>query len=377
MLRLIDVVEQSGQHAAIFGSRGVGKTSLAKVVVNNFNKGGIAALHYTCSTADTFHSIWRSVFGDLRLTLVRPGVGFAAEDEAIVHSASDLLFERDDIRPEDVRRALSVLADARSVVVFVDEYDRIADDSSKTDFADTIKILSDQLVPATVVLVGVADDIGDLIHEHESVRRSMAQIQMPDMSADELAEIVNKGIAACEMTVEPTFTRDVVDLAQGLPNYVHLITQNAARVALDDDRVEVMRVDLDPAIHRSIESIQQSVLDTYHRATTSNRETLYKEVLLACALARRDEKGTFGATDVRDELQRVTGTFRDLPAFAQHLNDFSGTGRRGGVLDRLGEHYRYRYRFSDPLLQPYVLMRGRIDGLMPEQGGATKLPGIA
>ncbi len=72
--------------------------------------------------------------------------------------------------------------------------------------------------------------------------------------------------------------------------------------------------------------MQQSVLDIYYRATTSNRETLYKQVLLACALAKRDEKGTFGGTDVRDELQRITGTFRDLPAFVQHLKDFSGDG---------------------------------------------------
>jgi hypothetical protein len=170
------------------------------------------------------------------------------------------------------------------------------------------------------------------------------------------------------MTVEPAFTTDVVGLAQGLPNYVHLIAQNACRVALDEDRVDIHREDLDAAIGRSIESVQQSVLDTYHRATSSNRETLYKQVLLACALAKRDEKGTFGATDVRDELHRTTGTFRDLPAFAQHMNDFSGNGRRGGVLDKIGVNYRYRYRFRDPLLQPYVLMRGQIDGLLPNDG---------
>ena len=166
------------------------------------------------------------------------------------------------------------------------------------------------------------------------------------------------------MTVARAFTNRVVTLARGLPNYVHLIAQNACREALDSNRMDVRDNDFVKAIERSIESVQQSVLDTYHRATTSNRETLYKQVMLACALARRDEKGTFGAADVRDELHRVTGTFRDLPAFAQHLNDFSGEGRRGGVLDRMGSTYRYRYRFHDPLLQPYVIMRGQIDGLL-------------
>ena len=192
---------------------------------------------------------------------------------------------------------------------------------------------------------------------------------MPNMSPSELAEIVDKGVALSEMTVDVRFTNEVVELAQGLPNYVHLITQNACRVALDDTRLDVRQGDLDGAIDRSIESVQQSVLDTYHRAVSSNRDTIYKEVLLACALAKRDEKGTFGATDVRDELQRITGTFRDLPAFAQHMNDFSGEGRRGGVLDKIGVNYRYRYRFRDPLLQPYILMRGQIDGLLPATNG--------
>jgi restriction endonuclease Mrr len=45
--------------------------------------------------------------------------------------------------------------------------------------------------------------------------------------------------------------------------------------------VAVDHADLEPAIHHSIENIQQSVLDTHHRATSSNRETLHKEVLLA------------------------------------------------------------------------------------------------
>lgn len=377
MFRLIDVVEQPGQHAAIYGGRGVGKTSLAKVMVKTFSGDGTGAVHFTCSTSDTFDSIWRSVFGDLRLTYVRPGLGFTAEAQATVQTAAEMLLGQEEVRPEDVRRSLSVLTTEQNIVVFIDEFDRVNDAHSNTAFADTIKILSDQLVPATLVLVGVADNIDDLIAEHASVLRSLAQIQMPNMSLDELGEIVTKGMAACEMTVEPAFTKQVVDLAQGLPNYVHLVTQNAARVALDAQRRDVRRTDLDRAIERSIESIQQSVLDTYHRATSSNRATLYKEVLLACALANRDEKGTFGSADVRDELTEITGTFRDLPAFAQHLNDFSGKGRRGGVLDKLGENYRYRYRFSDPLLQPYVLMRGHLDGRMPGGSVAQPLPGIS
>lgn len=377
MVRLIDAVEQPGQHAAVYGGRGVGKTSLAKVMVKTFNGSTppTISLHYTCSATDTYRSVWRAVFDDLLVTLRIPGFGFVAQATTTAVPSSQILagLVEEEISVDAVRRALYALTPSAPLAIFIDEFDRLPEDE-KSGFADTTKVLSDQLVPATLVLVGVADDIDGLVQAHESVRRSLAQIYMPNMSPDELAEIIDKGVALSEMTVARAFTNDVVGLAQGLPNYVHLIAQNACRVALDEGRVDVRRGDLDAAIGRSIESVQQSVLDTYHRATTSNRETLYKEVLLACALARRDEKGTFGSTDVRDELHRVTGTFRDLPAFAQHMNDFSGNGRRGGVLDKIGETYRYRYRFHDPLLQPYVLMRGKIDGLLPNSNGDGTAP---
>src|SRR5712691_6063339 len=376
MVRLLDAVEQPGQHAAVYGGRGVGKTSLAKVMVkilSNPQNSGVA-LHYTCSATDTFASVWRSVFDDLHVTLRTPALGFGATDTMLnVPSTQVLIDLGQDVSPDAVRRGLFTLTQAAPLSIFVDEFDRLAD-SEKVAFADTTKVLSDQLVPATLILIGVADDIDELVAAHQSVRRSLAQIYMPNMSPSELAEIVEKGITLSEMTVDARFTNDVVGLAQGLPNYVHLIAQNACRVALDEQRTDVRREDLDGAIGRSIESVQQSVLDTYHRATSSNRETLYKEVLLACALAKRDEKGTFGATDVRDELHRITGTLRDLPAFAQHMNDFSGQGRRGGVLDKLGENYRYRYRFRDPLLQPYILMQGQIDGLLPSMNGPKTDP---
>jgi Cdc6-like AAA superfamily ATPase len=375
MVRLIDAVEQPGQHAAVYGGRGVGKTSLAKVMVKTFNNAGAPlSLHYTCSATDTFRTVWRSVFDDLLVTLRTPGFGFTAQATTTAVSSTQVLEEfGQEISVDVVRRALYALTASAPLAIFIDEFDRLPE-PEKSSFADTTKVLSDQLVPATLVLVGVADDIDGLVEAHESVRRSLAQIFMPNMSPEELAEIIQKGVTLSEMTVDPAFTTDVVGLAQGLPNYVHLIAQNACRVALDDGRTHVRRADLDAAIGRSIESVQQSVLDTYHRATTSNRETLYKEVLLACALAKRDEKGTFGSADVRDELHRITRTFRDLPAFAQHMNDFSGNGRRGGVLDKIGATYRYRYRFHDPLLQPYVLMRGQIDGLLPSTDGSATVP---
>jgi hypothetical protein len=53
----------------------------------------------------------------------------------------------------------------------------------------------------------------------------------------------------------------------------------------------------------------------------------------------------------------------EIPSFAMHLNAFSSASR-GPVLKKDGVLRKFRYRFTNPLLQPYVLMRGIKDGLI-------------
>jgi hypothetical protein len=39
-------------------------------------------------------------------------------------------------------------------------------------------------------------------------------------------------------------------------------------------------------------------------------------------------------------------------------------GPRGAVLKRSGVKRRFRYRFTDPLMQPFVIMKGLADGVI-------------
>lgn len=266
------------------------------------------------------------------------------------------------LTPNAVRQALGVLAESASVSVFIDEFDRLTDRRTRTLFADAIKLMSDHVMPVTIVLVGVGDTVDDLIAEHASVQRHAVQIQMPRMNDDEIGQIVVKGMSAAELSVDDGFVSEVQTLAQGLPHYAHLVSQHAAYVALEEWQEGVTVAHFGPAVARALNDVSQSIRDMYFTATVSNRETIYREVLLACALAEKDELGTFGPPDVRDRLRLILGRNIELAAFATHLKDFSGDGVRGGVLKRR-EIGRPRYKFVDPLLPPYVLMRGKVDGL--------------
>lgn len=120
-------------------------------------------------------------------------------------------------------------------------------------------------------------------------------------------------------------------------------------------------------MHAAIKTVlgrtQESIISSYHKATSSARENLYEQVLLACALAPTDDLGYFAAVDVREPLSAIMGKPYDIPAFARHLNALSGTGR-GPVLQKAGATRKFRFRFLNPLLQPYVIMRGLASGMI-------------
>ena len=64
---------------------------------------------------------------------------------------------------------------------------------------------------------------------------------------------------------------------------------------------------------------------------------------------------------VRGPLRRVTGKASyDIPGFAKHLKEFCHVDR-GSILQRVGDKHKVRFRFSNPLMQPLVLMQGVVD----------------
>ena len=362
---LFAVLGQPGQHAVIYGERGVGKTSLATVSAQMIRGSNALVARATCDASDDFGSVWRKALDEIVIRTSTRGIGFVPAEGEAVDTASRLLASGP-VAPHAVRKALSSVTQQREIVVFIDEFDRLADHEARTLFADTIKLLSDQLVGATIVLVGVADDIDELIREHASVERALVQIHMPRMSREELAEIVTRGIAAAQMTIGKTAVERIATLSQGLPHYTHLLGQHAAHAALDTGRTDVTLTDVDRAVRRAIDRAQRSIMDAYQRATESGRRSL-PQVLLASALAEEDEFGFFSPADVRERLSRITGKEHSAASFAQHLDELADPDR-GPVLQKRGVPRHFRYRFVNPLLQPYVVMRGLSEGSVSAKG---------
>jgi Cdc6-like AAA superfamily ATPase len=363
--QILDAVSQRGQHAIIYGERGVGKTSLTNVLVETLKgvQGSVICPHVNCDSADDYASLWRKVFLQIDLARSRREVGFEANLFQEVSTLADSVPV--EIFSGEVQRILTQLSERSLVVIVLDEFDRISAGPTRALLADTIKMLSDHSIPVTLLIVGVADTVDQLIQDHQSVERALAQVPMPRMSATELREILDKGLSELAMEMKDEVKGQIADLSRGLPHYTHLLAKNAARAALDSGSKEIRLGHLSKAIERSVAEAQQSVKSAYHKATTSTQTgNLYRQVLLACAMANTDPMGFFAPADVRDPLSRIMGEPMEIPRFQRHLNDFV-TDTRGKVLQRVGGAHRWRYRFSNPLLQPFVFLEGESSGLLP------------
>ncbi|MET0364261.1 MAG: AAA family ATPase, partial [Sphingobium sp.] len=277
--KLIDAVFQRGQHAMLYGERGVGKSSLANVFANKIASPTrfLQTIHINCHPVDDFAAVWRKVFRRLE-----------GDDAGIVNRYPN------DITADDVIVEMSKFSLNSIPIVIIDEFDKLDNASAKEMIANTIKNLSDRSVRATVILVGVADSAEQLVADHESVSRCLRHVPMGRMLPHELREIIETRLNTLGLAIQPDALGHIVALSRGLPHYTHLVGQRATKAALEAHEKIVTIDHVDACMADCVGQIDQIIRKQYHRATISPRKgNIYKEVLLASALAPIDDLGYF------------------------------------------------------------------------------------
>lgn len=340
----------------IDGERWVGKSSLANVLkeILEPRQRDLLVAKINCEEMDTLPSIIHKLFHQLLVYKSKTGAGF-------IKSRSGSAIRLAELLPESVDAgAVRELVEAVPfpLLLIIDEFDRMENRSTIGSVCDLIKTFSDYAVKATVVIVGVGDSVEELIKEHQSVERSLVQVHLPRMSKAELEEIIDRGLKSVPMTMEPEAADYITSLSQGLPHYTHLLAQYAARAATDEGTSDIQMEAVERAIEEAIKRTQESTLNAYVKATTSSKpNALFREVLLACALAKSDELGCFSAGAVREPMEVIMKRRYEIPGFAQHLQKFCAESR-GSILQKTGSPKTFRYRFVNPLMQPYIILQG-------------------
>lgn len=350
---ITNAIRQPGRHAILFGERGVGKTSLARVLHEILMAKGIHATTsepINCDFSDNFTTLWHKTLRKL------PVEGRRADGtvDPNVHSLADLL-PPEYVTPNDVRTALDALVGAS--VIVIDEVNRLQDHDTKILLADTVKILSDASVDTTLILIGVGDTVDELIAEHISIERSIVQVRMPRMKRSELILIIDVGLEKIGMGIDLTSKDMIARLSQRLPYYTHYLGLYSGYSAIDAGRTFIEIQDVMNACGGVIEN-NYKLLGDFYKATRSSKKNIYEEVLIACALTEVDDMGFFAPADVSDALSTIMDKHYGVTSYVRHLNEFY----ERGALQRIGEKYNYYYRFVDNLLQPFAIMYGIFKG---------------
>ncbi|MBM7405617.1 MULTISPECIES: ATP-binding protein [Sphingomonas] len=218
--RLVDGVVERRQHAVIFGVRGSGKTSLARIFGDLADEAECVAL-YHAATGDT-------EFVDL----LRPYLPFLqAEARPAGRAALSALAERDFTARDFVSAAAPGLA--RRVFLIVDEFDRIENAQTKAQMASLLKLLSDTRAPLQFLLVGIAADVDELLEAHPSLRRHLTAVPIRPFGSRAVEAVIDEGSRRSGLLF-PAEARVLIGAAAaGSPYHVRLFCQAAGLAAAE------------------------------------------------------------------------------------------------------------------------------------------------
>lgn len=359
LFSVVEAMQSAGQHAVIYGERGIGKTSLARVAMQVGSAQGILAVRINCDGGDTYDSLWQKVLDELLIYVSEAEPLLQKRLEAPYAGCVEIITTAE-VTPSSVRMALRRIAQIMPVTLFFDEFNELADSTAIGLMSNTIKALSDHIEPITLCPVGVAEDLDALLEGHLSAIRAIVQVKMPRMSRDELADIVAKGLDRLDMTASEDAIRLVRVIPRGLPQYAHLLAQEGARQALIRGESEIHRDDVMDGLKVGLAKLDRSLTRAYEEATFSPRKnSRLGEVLLACAIAKLGDMGDFSPSDIRTPYSRIIGEDVGIDRFNPQLTTLA---TQRDILVREGEPRRWRYRFKDPLMEPFVLLNGLQDG---------------
>lgn len=355
--RLQDIVIERGRNAIIYGERGVGKTSLATVFHKPLNvvdvatgtlKRAVYDIYVNADSGDSYDSLWRKVF---RRLYRHDGAPAANEYTG-------------PIEPDHVFLELQNFTPNQLPIVIIDEYDRIRDDDCRVLMTDTIKALTISRPNVTIVLVEVADDITTLVHDHPSVSpRNLVQVPMSRMPAQEINDIITTRVRNLRMKISDDAVWRIVLFSAGLPFYAHSLGKYAAMAAVASEQLNISEAMVTSAMTGCMDDVDFSVVHSFTKATEFiyRKKNIFKEVLAACALAEQNNLGEFPAVAVEAPLGAILGESVKVPSFAFHLNEMCQEAR-GDVFQKTGERRTYLYRFTEPAMQPYIIMQCLQDG---------------
>ena len=379
---VIIALGQEGSFIAIWGPRGVGKSSLARQLqliangdsklidrldLSRFVSGRINFIvHYICadSTMTSIDDLARTIllgdnnspalssylFEPLNTTEVKSKTAGKGTIALVGGEASQELVRKPDaIEGTHLTTLKTTLAKITSeskgvksgLLVLIDEFERI---KNVEGFASLVKTCSNEFVKFCIV--GIADDITSMLTEHQSVGRNLVSVGLATMSEPELAAIIdraNNDLRPASFSDE--LKNQIVQTSEGFPYFVQLLGYECALDALDRNDNSISHANLVSVLDKLKSGALADIYEERYNDAVKHSEQ--RELLLR---AFADTKATqISSTDVYQFIMTL-----GVSNPSQLMPPLTSSDNGEPVLEKVADRL---YRFKDPLFKTYVRLR--------------------
>lgn len=357
--KIIEHLNTPGQHALLFGDRGVGKSSLANITTSLLINRVLKVPLYTkrCSSSDDFISIFKEplensgVEVDLRTRTSSHTEGGSAGLSIKILKAgvrSDCsesnVYEYKTPTPSVVAE---ILKDQKGLL-YIDEADQIKSLQDKINISETIKLLSDYASPFKILVVGIAETGEEITAAHPSVSRCLKETKLEKMTDLEIEAIIQEGAKKLHISFDFLVVNAIVRLSSGYPHFAHLLGLKCSEDVIVNKRNVVTLKTLNTAIRDAVNDAEGTLRRKYEQAVRSASTDMFKHVLLAAA--RVGSQKEFNAAQWREGIKEITGKSISQQELNNYLNRLVATNE-SCVIKRLGKGV---YKFNDPRMPSFI-----------------------
>lgn len=352
--KIADAINEKGQHAILYGERGVGKTSLANIMSNSYTN--LYPVKVTCEKQDTFKSLWERAFESIQFSKTTEGLGFNSKQITEISNLKGQISGIPNLKANQLVNLINSFGSFRTLFIF-DEFDNINNEKTRSTFADLIKSLSDNNKTTTIVLVGISDSIENLIGNHQSLERCLKQVKMPRMRPEEGEQIIINGLKKLNIKIDKIVIEKIIEFSSGFPHYIHLLCKYGAKELIKNNKDNFSDAYLTIAIREGIENTSEQLRISFRKAIlSSNSSNKWRDLIFACANCEIDEFNAFTISDVVNQYNIITRGSTKNNDINYNLNKLT-TEDRGEILTKLGKGMSTRYCFKNPMMRAFVKLK--------------------
>jgi hypothetical protein len=296
--RLIDAIEDQRLHVVLYGSRGMGKTSLLHVLTQRARDARYQVVYGSCGVGTSFSDLFRGLCDDIPLRFHQNFKSSGRDIDSGQTVAS--LLPPGDLSARQIADVLGGLIGTR-VLMIVDEFDRSGSGDFRERIADLIKTLSDRAVRVQLIIAGVGTNLSELIEHIPSIQRNIIGLQIPLMSDGEVGQLLEIAHKQAGLSFSDEAAKLIVLVSRGWPYVATLLAHHAALSAVRERRTEVTVVDARDAIHQAAEEVAGRLARETLREVAHARGKAGDACLSAAAKAHIALGGEFTPEDLEGD----------------------------------------------------------------------------